>query len=134
MSSVSTSRNTTEILVSESLTPTTRQLLEFSKAYDTIVLLYEDDMSDNVLAAWAETDRLKLNLRKVGHILSGIDVYSFGMDEFPPGTMMELDLREAGQDPRRQDNLRTSYKSLLNELILIQVRVCPNGRDSMLLQ
>ena len=123
MSSLSTSVNQVEIVLSESLGAWAHHIVELSKAYDTIILLYEDDLSDKVLAAWAEADRLKLNIHKVGQVMNGINVYAFGLDEFPPHTMIELQLREASQEANRQNTQRSAYKSLLNELILIQVRV-----------
>lgn len=129
MSSVSSSINTNEILVSEALSPWARHIVELSKAYGTIILLYEDDLSDNLLAAWAETDRLKLSIRKVGQALGGIDVYTFGMDDLPKDTAIELHLREASQTSGRQDASRSAYKSLLNELILIQVKLLPGASN-----
>jgi hypothetical protein len=125
---------TIEIVISESLSQSARHVLTLSKAYQTIVLLYEDDLSDNVLAAWAEMDRLNLNVRKIGQVLNGIEVYTFGMDKFSSGTTVELCLREASQDTSRQDSRRSAYKSLLNELILIQVKIHPNSCDSIRLQ
>lgn len=134
MSRTTQPNQTIEILVSETLSQSARHIMALSKAYQTIILLYEDDLSGNIQAAWAETDRLNLNIRRVGQALNGIDVYSFGMDDFPPGTTLELNLRETSQDPTRQDSQRSAYKSLLNELILIQVRVYPHSYDSVRLQ
>lgn len=134
MSSVSPSLNANQIILSESLSQSTRHIVELSKAYQTVILIYEDDLSDKVLAAWAETDRLNLKLRKIGQVLNGIEVCSFGMNEFRPNTILELSLRESSQDPNRQDFHRSAYKSLLNDLILIQVKVHNNIGDSLHLQ
>lgn len=134
MSSVSPSLNANQIILSESLSQSTRHIIELSKAYQTVILLYEDDLSDRVLAAWAETDRLNLNLRKIGQVLNGIGVCSFGMDELKSNTILELSLRESSQDPSRQDLHRSAYKSLLNDLILIQVKVHNNSGNSHHLQ
>lgn len=134
MSSLSTSINQVEIVLSESLGAWAHHVLELSKAYDTMILLYEDDLNGKVLAAWAEADRLKLNIQKIGKILDGIDVYKFGMDEFPQHTIIEIQLREASQEPNRQNMQRSAYKSLLNELILIQARVFSGGTSDYHLQ
>jgi hypothetical protein len=123
MSSVATSTNSQQILFSESLSPWTRHVLEASKAYQTMILLYEDDLTGNVMAAWAESDRLKLKIQRIGQVANGVGVCTFGMDPFPPNTVVELHLRDASQDSSRQDAQRSAYKSLLNELILIQVKV-----------
>ena len=134
MSSLSTSINQVGIVLSESLSAWAHHIVELSKAYDTIILLYEDEMSDKILAAWAEADRLKLNIQKVGQVMDGIEVYSFGMDAFPPHTMIELQLREASQEPGRQNVQRSAYKSILNELILIQARIFSGGSSDYHLQ
>jgi len=125
MSSISPSIQNLDILISESLSPWARHVLELSKAYDSIILLYEDDLTGNIMAAWAEMDRLKLKISKVGEILNGLGVYTFGLDAFPADTVIELQLREASQDINRQDPQRSAYKSLLNELILINAKVLP---------
>jgi len=125
MSSASPLVQYNEIVVSESLSPGVHHLIELSKAYQTIILLYEDDLNDSVLAAWAERDRLKLSIRKIGQVFNGIDVYTFGMDDLPSDTLIELQLREVGQDASRQDTARVAYKSLLNELIFFQVKILP---------
>jgi hypothetical protein len=125
MSSASPLVQYNEIVVSESLSPGVHHLIELSKAYQTIILLYEDDLNDSVLAAWAERDRLKLSTRKIGQVFNGIDVYTFGMDDLPSDTLIELQLREVGQDASRQDTSRVAYKSLLNELIFFQVKILP---------
>lgn len=134
MSSVSPLTDPVKIVLSDTLGHSIRNIIHRAKAYDTIILLYEDELSGNVQAAWAETDRLLLKTKMLGEILNGIAVHSFGMDDFSPNTVLELSLREASQDSTRQDLRRVAYKSLLNELCLINVRVYQNESGSMLLQ
>ena len=136
MSSITGSMNTVapEIVMADSLGQTVRRLVDYSKDYDTIILLYEDDFSDNVLASWAELDRIHLKTRKIGEILSGIEVHTFGMTDFPKGTVIELNIRESAQENGSKHTARSSYKSLLNEISLISVKVHQNGRGRMLLQ
>ena len=134
MGSSSKSDCSNPILISDSLSQASRQILALSKAYQTIILLYDDDLSEKIQAAWAEKDRLNLTMRKVGEVLNGIEVFTFGMEPFSPNMTLELNLREASQDPSRQDPSRTAYKSLLNELILIQVSIHPASSDSIRLQ
>jgi hypothetical protein len=123
-----------EIICSDTLGHSVRTIVELSKAYDTVILIYEDDFSEKLLAAWAEKDRLNVQTKKVGEIYSGIEVCSFGLEDFPPGTILELSLREINQDMNRQNVARTLYRSLLNELSLITIKAYQNGRGNPLLQ
>jgi hypothetical protein len=115
--------NAPEIFISGDLTPSLSNLIALSKPYNTIILLFEDDFSNSIQAAWAETDRITFKTRKIGEIFAGIEVHAFGLDDFPPGTVIELCLRESSRDLNRQDTRRCAYKSLMNELVLISVRV-----------
>lgn len=132
MSSLIETLNGPEIVLSDTLGHSVRRLVEAAKGYDTIILLYEDDFSDNILASWAELDRLNLRTRKIGEVLDGVAVHAFGMQNFAPGTVLEIHLREASQSGRGK-NTRTAYKSLLNEVCLISVKVfrCDNGSLSL---
>lgn len=123
----------TEIVLAETLGSFSRNLLEMSKFYQTVILLYEDDLGDRIQAAWSELDRLNLLTRKVGEVLNGIEVHTFGMDPFDAHTLVELNLRESGQDPSRQNAKRSAYKSILNELITISVKIHPQGSGNVLL-
>lgn len=134
MRSVSSIISNLDIVLSDTLGHMVRKIIELSKAYNTIVILYEDDLSGNIQAAWAELDRLSLKTKKVGHIFDGIEVHSFGLDDFPTGTVLELNLRESSLDCSRQDAQRVAYKSLLNELSLFTVKVYDRGAGSMLMQ
>lgn len=134
MSSSSIPANAPKLIFSDTLSQTVRNIIELAKPYHTIILLYEDDFSDNIMAAWAEPDRLSLKTRKIGQIYGGIEVHTFGLDHFPPNTMLELHIREASLDVTRQDLQRVAYKSLLNELTLISVKVFPGGAGSFLLE
>jgi hypothetical protein len=122
------------LIFSDTLSQTIRSIIELAKPYRTIILLYEDDFSENILAAWAELDRLNLRTRKLGEIYGGIEVHAFGLNNFPPNTMLELHIREASLDVSRQDLHRVAYKSLLNEVSLISVKVYPGGSGSFLLE
>lgn len=134
MSSVSPAINPVKIVLSDTLGQVIRNIVQLSKPYRTIILLYEDEVSDTVQAAWAELDRLQLKTKILGEILDGIEVHSFGLDDFPTGTVLEVNLRETSMDANRQDALRAAYKSLLNELCLISVKVHQNESGTMLLQ
>ncbi|MCE3235761.1 MAG: hypothetical protein K0Q50_1941 [Vampirovibrio sp.] len=134
MSSVSPLAGSVKIVLSDTLGPAIRNIVHRAKAYETIILLYEDELSGNVQAAWAERDRLQLRTKVLGQIMDGLQVHSFGMDDFPMSTVLELSLREASLDAMRQDLRRVAYRSLLNELCLINVRVYQNETGSMLLQ
>jgi hypothetical protein len=123
-----------EIVLSDTLGHVVRKIIELSKAYNTILILYEDDLSGNIQGAWAELDRLSLKTKKIGDILDGIEVHTFGMDNFDAGTLLEINLREASLNASHQDTLRVAYKSLLNELSLISVKVYNNGLGTMLMQ
>lgn len=112
-----------EIYIAGDLTPNVLNLIELSKPYHTVVLLYEDDFSDNILAAFAELDRLNLKTKKVGTVFSSIEVHSFGLNDFEPGTIIELSVRESSRDASRQSVQRIAYRSLLNELLLLSVRI-----------
>lgn len=111
------------IKLSDALGPFVRNVVALARSYDTIILLYEDDFSDRILAAWAELDRLNIHTRKIGEVYGGIEVHTFGMEDFPPGSIITLYVREARGDVDRQDIRRIAYKSLLNELALISVKV-----------
>lgn len=133
MSSLIETLNGPEIVLSDTLGHSIRHLVEAAKGYNTVILLYEDDFSDNILASWAELDRLNLHTRKIGQVIGGLEVHAFGMQDFPAGTVLEIHLREAAQNGHSESQ-RSAYKSLLNELCLISVKLyrCENG--SMLLQ
>lgn len=126
--------NGPEIVLSDTLGHMTRHLVEAAQGYNTIILLYEDDFSDSILASWAELDRINIKTRKIAQITSGVEVHTFGMPAFPPGTVIELNLREASQDYSRNGELKSAYKSLLNEVCLISVRIYDTHQGSMLLQ
>jgi len=134
MNSVSSLSSNLDIVLSDTLGHMVRKIIELSKAYNTIVILYEDDLSGNIQAAWAELDRLSLKTKCIGRIFEGIEVHSFGLDDFPPGTVLELNLRESSLDSSRQDAQRVAYKSLLNELSLFTVKVYDRGTGAMLMQ
>src|SRR5690242_2430160 len=103
MSSSSIPANAPKLVFSDTLSQTIRTIIELAKPYDTMILLYEDDFSDNILAAWAEPDRLNLKTRKIGEIYGGIEVHVFGLDDFPANTVLELHIREASLDRSRQN-------------------------------
>jgi hypothetical protein len=134
MSSVSTASNVPKLLFSDTLSQPIRNIIELAKPYNTIILLYEDDFSDNIMAAWAELDRLSLKTQKLGQVYGGIEVHSFGLDSFPPNTILELLIRESNQDTSRQNRQRAVFKSLLNELSLISVKVYTSNSQSFLLE
>lgn len=125
-----------EIIVSDTLGYSARRLVEAARDYETNLLIYEDDFSDNLLGAWAERDRLKLNTRYIGEILDGIEVRSFGMLDLDPGTILEIHLKEAPPSIRESSgNLqRMAYRSLLNEICLISVKAYPQENGHLLLQ
>lgn len=133
MSSLIETINGPEIVLSDTLGHSVKRLVEAAKGYNTIILLYEDDFSDKILASWAELDRLNLRTRKIGEVTEGLEVHVFGMQGFAPGTVLEIHLREASHNGY-QEPQRSAYRSLLNEICLISVKVfhCENG--SMLLQ
>ena len=112
-----------EIIVTDSLRAETRNIIELAKPYDTVVLLYVDDFSDKIMGSWAELDRLNLQTRRIGQIYSGIEVHSFGLDDFPEGSILEIHIREVAHNVMTPDQRRTAYKSLLNELFSISVQV-----------
>jgi hypothetical protein len=112
-----------EIIWSDTLEQGVRHLIDRAKAYETVILLYEDDRSDRILAAWAEKDRLQLATRKIGEAENGVEVHTFGLEAFPPGTVVELILRAARLEQNRWNLRRTLYRSILNELSLITVKV-----------
>jgi hypothetical protein len=124
-----------QIIVSDTLGPSARRLVEASRYYETILLIYEDDFSDNLLGAWAERDRLKLNTRFIGEIMDGIEVRSFGMLDLEPGTVLEIHLKEAPLSSREAaSNLRRMvYRSLLNEICLISVKAYSQEGGQLLL-
>ena len=123
----------TEIVWSDTLDQSTRYIIERSKGYETVILLYEDDLSGLPVAAWAEKDRLSLPTRYVGELASGLEVHSFGLPPFADGSVVELSLRAARQENGNQPNSqRTLYKSLLNELTLISVRIYASQFQSYL--
>lgn len=132
MNSPSTLIHAPEIVLAGSLSQVSQDIIHLSKAYETVILLFEDDFSNHILASWAELDRLNLKTRKIGEVLSGIEVHTFGMDDFPHGTRIELHLRETSRNVARQDVQKAMYKSILNELSLITVRVTTqqDGRSS----
>lgn len=134
MSSLIETLNGPEIVLSDTLGHASKHLVEAAKAYNTIILLYEDDFSDNILASWAEMDRLSLRTRKLGEVMGGIEVRAFGMQDFEPGTVLEIQLRESGPMNNGSDPQRSAYKSLLNEVCLISVRLYHSEYGSMLLQ
>jgi hypothetical protein len=119
--------NAPEIVLVDTIGPTVRNMIELAKPYNTIMLLYEDDFSDRILASWAESDRLNLNTKKLGEIYNGIEVHAFGLDEFDSGTTLELHIRESARNAAKQNALRTAYKSLLNELSLITIKQRQQG-------
>ena len=123
MSKLAVKMNTAEIVWSDTLEQSVRYLIERSKSYETVILLYEDDRSSRMVAAWAEKDRLQLPTRQVGEADNGIEVHSFGLDSFPPGTVVEVALRPSRQDSLSGSLHRTAYRSLLNEISLIAVKV-----------
>jgi hypothetical protein len=112
-----------EILLSDSLGAETRNIIELSKPYNTIILIYGDEFSERLLASWAEQDRLNLPTRRIGQVYSGIEVHSFGLDSFTEGTVLELHIRETPRNPALQNAQRTVYKSLLNELCSISAQL-----------
>ncbi len=114
---------TPEIVLTGGLSPWLQNLVELSRLYETVILLYEDDFSDSVQAAWAELDRLNLKTRQIGQVLAGLEVHLFGMDDFLPDTTIELHIRESISDASHPNMRRVSYRSILNELSLISVRV-----------
>jgi hypothetical protein len=134
MTNIAVQTNAPEIVCSDTLGHVVRNIIELSRAYDTVILLYEDDFSEKIQAAWAERDRLNVRTKKIGEIYTGIEIHSFGMSEFPPGTVLEISLREANSDANRQNLQRTLYRSILNELVLISVKIFLDGRGSLLLQ
>jgi hypothetical protein len=134
MSSVSIPPNAPKLIFSDTLSQQIRSIIELAKPYNTIILLYEDDFSDNVLAAWAELDRLNLKTRKIGQIYGGIEVHAFGLESFPPNTILELHIREASMEKMHPGQQRAVFKSLLNELSLISVKVYPSTSGSFLLE
>lgn len=134
MSSSIGTLNGPDIVLSDTLGHAIRRMVEAAKAYQTIILLYEDDFSDNILASWAELDRLNLRTRLIGEVFGGIEVHSFGMPDFSQGTVLEIHLREASQNGNRSEPQRTAYKSLLNEVCLISVKLYPCENGHMLLQ
>ncbi|WP_303674620.1 hypothetical protein [Vampirovibrio chlorellavorus] len=123
------------IIVSDTLGPSARRLVDAARFYETILLIYEDDFSDSLLGAWAERDRLRLNTRYMGEIMEGIEVRSFGMLDFSPGTVLEIHLREATLSPAdASDHLRRMvYRSLLNEICQITVKAYPQEDGRILL-
>jgi hypothetical protein len=126
--------NGPDIVLSDTLASGTRRMVEVAKAYDTVILLYEDDFSNTILASWAELDRLCLKTRVIGHVLGGMQVHSFGMPPFSPGTVIEINLREAEYNENRFESKKVAYKSLLNEVCLISVKRYQSENGSMLLQ
>lgn len=126
---------TPRIIVSDTLGPAVRRLVEAARDYETILLIYEDDFSDNLLGAWAERDRLKLNTRYIGDILDGIEVRSFGMLDLDPDTVLEIHLKEAQPSTREsyRDLQRMAYRSLLNEVCLISVKAYAQENAHLLL-
>ncbi|HEY9746919.1 MAG TPA: hypothetical protein V6C99_11955 [Oculatellaceae cyanobacterium] len=119
-----------EIFLTDSLRAETRNIIELAKPYNTVILLYGDDFSDRILGSWAELDRLNLPTRRIGQVYSGIEVHTFGLDEFPEGTVLEVHVREAPRDTIFQDPRRSSYRSLLNELSIISVQVRQRALDN----
>lgn len=118
-----------EVVVNNYLGPTIQQIIDLARPYNTIILLYGDDFNGKVLAAWAELDRLKLSTQRVGVLENGIEVHTFGLDHFPPDSVVELSVRETSLNCSRQDPQRIAYKSLLNEMVLISVKVfCANKK------
>lgn len=134
MSSVPTASNVPKLLFSDTLSQPIRNIIELAKPYNTIILLYEDDFSDNILAAWAELDRLNLKTQKLGQIYGGIEVHAFGLEKFPANTVLELHIRESNTDTSRQNRQRAVFKSLLNELSLISIKVYPSNTRSFMLE
>ncbi len=134
MSSIIETSNGPNVILSDSLSHSTRYLVQAAKSYDTVILLYEDDFTDSVLGAWAELDRLSLKTRRVGNVLNGVEVRAFGMAGFLPGTVLEIHLREASLDQDGRDIQRATYRSLLNEVCLISVKVYQTEQGSMMLQ
>lgn len=134
MNNLATRANAPEIVCSDMLGHTIRNIVELSRAYETIILLYQDDFADKPLAAWAEKDRLSLPTKVIGSVLSGIDVHMFGLEDFPKGTVIELSLRETSRDLAHQNSQKTLYRSILNELVLITVKVYSDAQGNMLLQ
>jgi hypothetical protein len=114
-----------EIFLTDSLRAETRNIIELAKPYNTVILLYGDDFSDRILGSWAELDRLNLPTRRIGQVYSGIEVHTFGLDEFPEGTVLEVHVREAPRDTIFQDP-----RSLLNELSIISVQVRQRALDN----
>lgn len=113
------------IVLNDSLNPFLRRLIDLSKPYNTIILIFEDEFSDQLLAAWAERDRLNIHSHKIGEVLGGIEVHAFGVEAFPEGSVLELQLRECRQDHACNNGRKSPYKSLLNELFLIEARLQP---------
>lgn len=117
-----------EIIWSDTLEQNVRRLIDRARAYETIIILYEDDRSEGnrnerILAAWGEKDRLQLATRKVGEAGNGVEVHTFGLDVFPPGTVVELMLRSTRLEHNERNHRRALYRSILNELSLITVKV-----------
>jgi hypothetical protein len=134
MSRLIETMNGPDIVLSDTLGPAIRRMVEGAKAYDTVILLYEDDFSNTILASWAELDRLSLKTRVIGHVLGGIQVHSFGMPPFSNGTVIEINLREAGHNGNGFGSSKAAYKSLLNEICLISVKRYQSENGIMLLQ
>jgi hypothetical protein len=112
-----------QIVITDSLGAETRNIIELSKPYNTIILLYGDDFSDRIMGHWAELDRLNLHTRRIGQVYSGIEVHSFGLEPFPEGTVLQIHIRESSPDDAGTDSPRAMYRSLLNELSSISVQV-----------
>ncbi|WP_373533154.1 hypothetical protein [Vampirovibrio sp.] len=126
--------NEPDIVISDTLGPAIRRMVEAAKSYDTVILLYEDDFSDNILASWAELDRLDLRTRVVGIVSGGLQVHSFGMPAFSPGSVIEIHLREVGHNGNQYHPPKAAYKSLLNEVCLISVKQYECQNSSLMLQ
>ncbi len=123
------STSSIEFLCSESLSLANRTIVAHAAAYDTIILLYEDDLTDRISACWAEPERLSVKTRPLGRMQNGIEIHSFGMGAFDSGTVVEISLQDRATGGERNP-VRVLYRSLLNELIETKVKVFRSSDSS----
>lgn len=86
------------------------------------VLLYLNDLTEEICAACHSRWDLPSQSKKIGEIFSNIEVHTFGLDDLPDGSTIELSFAATDRD---------ALQKSIDQLSTIQVRIAPDANSKM---